>query len=394
MKRAGVVGVVLAGALATALAGCGGRQAEEAEGAAAQDIARAVRVVRVENRALTGGLNATGRLEAREEAAVGAELAGYRVARVFVDEGALVQAGQPLVQLDDTLLRAQIDQASATVQQQRVAAEQAAREAQRVQGLAQEGVLATEAVEERRFAAERARATVRLAEAQLAELQTRRQRLTVRSPVSGRVLERTIRPGDISGAGGSPWFRIARGGLMELVAEVGEDDLALISAGDRASVSLPGGDTAQGSVRLIEPEVDPQTRLGRARILLTPGPGQRSGGFGTAAFTQVQTTVRAVPEAAVRFSSDGPAVMLVGANNRVRQMAVRTGRRANGYVELTQGPEVGALVLLGGAAFVLPGDLVKPQIVAAPAQQAPASPAPAAASGTAVATAAPRSAAR
>jgi HlyD family secretion protein len=387
MMRGGAVGLTLAAMLV--LAGCGAREAEQAEAAASTETPRTVRVVRVENRALSGGLTATGRLEPREEAAVGAELAGYRVARVLVDEGAVVGAGQPLVQLDDTLLRAQVDQAAATVQQQRVAAEQASREAQRVQGLAQEGVLATEAVEERRFAAERARAAVRAAEAQLAELQTRRQRLTVRSPVSGRVLERTIRPGDISGAGGSPWFRIARGGLLELSAELGEPELALIRPGDRASVALPGGETAEGVVRLIEPEIDAQTRLGRARILLTPGPGQRAGGFGTASFTQVQTSARAVPEAAVRYTSDGPTMMVVGPQNRVRQLQVRTGRRANGYVELTQGPEVGTLVLLGGASFVLQGDRVKPVIVQpqGPAQaaraSAPATPAPAATPGKA-----------
>ena len=363
---------LLAAATTLAVAACGGGDAETAAGEAAREAPRTVSVARVEARPLTGGLTATGRLEPREEAAVGAELAGYRVARVLVDEGAVVGAGQPLVQLDDTLLRAQIDQAQAAVQQQRVAAEQATREAARVQGLAQEGVLATEAVEERRFAAERARAAVRAAEAQLAELQTRRQRLTVRAPVSGRVLERTIRPGDVSGAGGQPWFRIARGGLMELSAELAEPELALIRAGDRARVTLPGGETAEGTVRLIEPEIDPQTRLGRARILLTPGPGQRAGGFGTATFTQVQTTVLAVPEAALRFDANGPAVMVVGSDNRVRRVPVRTGRRAGNSVELVQGPGPGALVLLGGAAFVLEGDPVRPQLTGAAQAAAPA----------------------
>ena len=55
-----------------------------------------VSVARVETRDLRGGLTASGLLVSREEAAVSSELSGYRVARVFVEEGAYVRAGQPL----------------------------------------------------------------------------------------------------------------------------------------------------------------------------------------------------------------------------------------------------------------------------------------------------------
>ncbi|MFM9598017.1 biotin/lipoyl-binding protein, partial [Streptomyces scabiei] len=78
------------------------------------------------------GLTASGLLVSREEAAVASELSGYRVAEVLVDEGAWVKKGQPLARLDDTLLKAQIDQQVANVQQQEVAAERAHAEADRV----------------------------------------------------------------------------------------------------------------------------------------------------------------------------------------------------------------------------------------------------------------------
>lgn len=362
-------GAALALTMAVALAGCGGPgEAEDAEVEGANNAPRSVRTARVEVRALSGGLSASGQLVAREEAAVGSELAGYRVARVLVDEGAVVGAGQPLVQLDDALLRAQIDQAAANLQQQRVAAAQAASQAARVQGLAAEGVVATEQVEERRYAAQTAQAGVASAQAQLAELRTRQQRLTIRAPVSGRVLERNVRPGDISGGGGEPYFRIARGGLIELDAELAEAQLAQIRPGDQAQVSLPSGQTAPGTVRLVDPTVDAQSRLGRVRVLLTPGPGQRPGGFGTAVFSGVSTTATVVPEEAVRFDANGPSVMVVAADFSVKRSPIRTGQRSGGYVELLQGPAPGAQVLLGGAAFVLEGDKVRP--IAATAQAA------------------------
>jgi HlyD family secretion protein len=370
MKRNLGAASAVALVLAAGLAACGEGETGGAGGEARAESnasARAVRTARVETRSLAGGLNASGQLVAREEAAVGSELAGYRVARVLAEEGDVVGAGQPLVQLDDTLIRSQIDQAIAQLQQQRVAAEQAERQAARVQGLAQEGVLAQEAVEERRYAAQTARTQVASAQAALNELQTRRARLTIRSPVAGRVLERTVRPGDISGGGTTPYFRIARGGLIELEAQLAESELALIQAGDRASVRLPSGQTASGVVRLVDPVVDPQTRLGTVRVLLTPGPGQRVGGFGEATFEGVASTVTAIPEAAIRFDADGPSVMVVGSGNKVRRVPIRTGRRIGGYVEVVQGPGPGTQVLLGGAAFVLEGDVVRPQLVASPA---------------------------
>src|SRR5450432_2657130 len=66
---------------------------------------RTVTVVQVAPRSIEGGLVASGSLVPREGAAIFSDLTGYRVARVLTDEGAWVKDGQPLAQLDDTLLR-------------------------------------------------------------------------------------------------------------------------------------------------------------------------------------------------------------------------------------------------------------------------------------------------
>ena len=164
---------------ALGLAACGKTDEAKPAKASAASPARAVTVGRVESRPLGAGFEASGQLVPREEAAVGSELAGYRVARVFVEEGAYVRAGQPLVQLDDTLLRAQIAQQAALTAQ-------AQAEATRVAGLDGQGVLSQEQIESRRYAA-------KAQEAALAELRTRSSRMTITAPVGGRVLERTVR---------------------------------------------------------------------------------------------------------------------------------------------------------------------------------------------------------
>lgn len=328
------------------LTACGDKKdTPEAAKPAGAEQARAVSITRVETRALGGGFKASGQLIPREEAAVGSELSGYRVARVFVEEGAWVKAGQPLAQLDNTLLRAQIAQQAAV-------AAQAEAEAQRVTGLDGQGILSQEQIESRRYAAKAQAAA-------LAELQTRDRRMTITAPVSGRVLERTVRPGDVAG-GTTPWFRIARDGLVELNAEVNEADLSNVRIGQPVRVSVPGGATVSGEVRIVSPLIDTTTRLGRVRVRLPLNEALRSGGVASAEFAASGAQVPAVPEAALRLDAEGASLMAVDDQNRARQIPVKTGLRAGGWVQLIDGPAVGTRVLLGGSAFTLDGDKVKP----------------------------------
>lgn len=324
----------------------------------------AVSVATVQARPMATGLSAPGLLVPREEAAVSTQLAGYRVAQVFVDQNDMVRAGQPVAKLDDTLLRSQLAQQQAVVTQQKVGAERASEQAQRVAGLDDAGVLSQEQIVERRLAARSAQAVVLAAQAGLNDLRTREGLMTVRAPVSGRVLERNVRPGDVASPT-QPMFRIARGAVVELNAEVAEADLARVRPGERADVELPSGAHVAGVVRLVSPQVDAQTKLGHVRVLLPVRPDLRPGGFARAIFAGVVRQAPSVPEAAVRYDADGASVMTVDAADRVHRVPVKTGARAGGFVELLQGPAPGTRVALGGSSFVMQGDRVRPVAAAA-----------------------------
>lgn len=323
----------------------------------ATETARAVTVVAVERRMISVVASAGGLLIPREEAAVGSEFSGFRVAEVLVEEGAIVRAGQSLARLDDSLLRARIAQATAS-------ANQAQSEADRVKGLDGTGVLSAEEIALRRSQA-------RIAQAQLEDLTTQAKHMTIRAPVSGLVLERNVRPGVVAAAGAEPMFLIARDRLIELDAEVAEDALASIQIGSQATVTLPGGATLVGVVRLISPRVDSQTKLGRVRVRLPIDPALRPGGFARAIIQREAQPVPSVPERALQFEASGPQLTVIGADNRARRVPVRTGARANGYVELIGGPPAGTRVVLGGAAFLLDGDLVDPKQLSGASAPAP-----------------------
>ena len=125
-------------------------------------------------------------------------------------------------------------------------------------------------------------------------------------------------------------------------------------------MTLPSGTVVQGVVRLVSPQIDPQTKLGVVRVHLPVNREIRAGGFGRAVFTDVSGLALAAPETAVRYDADGASVMVVGADNRVHRVMVQAGQRGGGLVQLIKGPPAGSRVVQNAAAFLLDGDLVRP----------------------------------
>ncbi|HTO56602.1 MAG TPA: efflux RND transporter periplasmic adaptor subunit [Pseudomonadales bacterium] len=347
--------VLLACGIGWALAGCD----HEQKTAAVESPSKSVSVVAVDSRVIEGGLIASGTLIPREDTAVFSDLNGYRVAEVLVDEGVWVTGGQPLAQLDDTLLRSQVEQQAALATQLEVQAQRAEAEAARVKDLDNASVFAKEQIEARRFAAKAARAQADAQAASARDLRTREAKMTIRAPYAGLVIERNCRVGDMGG-GGNPWFRIAKDGQIELAADVSETALSRLQVGSAAKVILADGTEVNGTVRLVSPRVDANTKLGKVRIELPVTESVRAGGFARARFTGVSVASVVVPETAVLYDADGAAVMLVGSDDTIARVPVVTGQRGSGYVELVTGPPVGSLVVAKAASMLVTGDKVAP----------------------------------
>lgn len=341
------------------LSGCSRSSADKAAQVAPAEAMRAVSMARVELRAMGMAQQASGLLIAREEIAVGSELSGYRVATLLADEGDSVRAGQPLVRLDDGLLQARIRQAEASLMQARAQARQAQAESARVDGLDGQGVLSDEQIQQRRTAAASANANADVAAANLAGLKKEADRMTLRAPVAGVVLQRNVRRGDVASPGGEAMFRLAREGMVELAAEVPEDRVDRIHPGDKVEVTLASGVTLPGKVRLLSRRVDEKTKLAQVRISLPVRADLRPGGFARADFLHSAESVAAVPEKAIHFEAGGPQLATIDGDERIRKLPVTLGARSQGWVVLRDGPPVGTRLALGGGAFVLDGDRVQ-----------------------------------
>ena len=346
--------VFAAAALALVLAACSKPTPPPADQAA-----RTVSVVRVELKPIAGGIVTSGVLAPRNQVEISPDLTGYRVAKLDVDEGDWVKAGQPLIEMDASILKAQLDQQVALAKQSEAAADQRDAEAARVVGLDKQGVLAAEQVSDRRYTAETARAGAAAQLAAADEMRTRLAHLTIRAPVSGQIIQRNVNIGDISGVN-NQWLLMAEDGQIELNADLAEADFDKMRPGLKAKVTLADDQVVDGVVRLVSPRVDATTQLGKVRITLPVRPDIRSGGFARASFIDLSRDVATVPETAVRYDASGASVMVVGSDGRVSQQPVRTGERGGGYVELLSGPPPGSVVVAKAGAQLLAGDLVKP----------------------------------
>lgn len=357
-------------ALGLTLAACGGgddaKKAEAASktgGGSSQTVSVAVASLQNLPRTVT----ASGTVSAWEEVPVGAETGGLTATAVYVDEGAWVRQGQPLVQLNDALLRAQLRQQQAAVQtaEANAARDQAA--LGRAQELKERGFLSQAALDTALANQRSSAANVAAAQASLSETRTRLAQATIRAPVAGQVIRRSVTRGQIVGAG-TELFRIVRDGRLELDAQVPETELGLVRAGQTATVSSDEVGEAAGRVRIVTSEVDAESRLGTARISLTGG-NFRPGMFARARIQVAPSRWVTVPTASVLYRENRAGVFVMGTDNRVRFQAVTVLSRTDDQTAV-EGLTAGARVVVAGAGFLGDGDRVAVAPAAAPVRAA------------------------
>lgn len=366
-------------ALTLTLAACGGdekgKEAEAKAKAGATGSSQTVTVSAALLQNLPRTVTASGTISAWEEVPVGAETGGLTATAVYVDEGRYVRQGQPLVQLNDALLRAQLRQQQAAVQtaEANAARDQAA--LGRAQELKERGFLSQASLDTALANQRASTANVAAARASLSETQTRLAQATIRAPVSGLVISRNVTRGQIVSPG-TELFRIVRDGRLELDAQVPETDLGLVRAGQTAVISSDQVGETTGTVRIVTPEVNAQTRLGVARISLSGGGGFRPGMFGRARIDVGASPAVTVPTAAVLYRENRPGVYILDNESRARFRPVTIQTRAREWTAV-DGVPAGARVIVQGAGFLGEGDRVRIAPATAPRPAAPVKKSPA-----------------
>ena len=342
--------------VAAGIAACGHAHDE----AASANPLRPVRVAPVTSATLGDHVHAVGLLTPKDEARLSFKVGGV-VESIRVEEGAAVKAGQLLAVLKQT-------EVEATVEQSRQAAEKAARDLARGQALYADGVATLEQVQDLATAAEVAAAARRGAEfnASYARIVAPSAGVVLRKLAEAHELVQAGQPVLVLGGAGRGW--IVRLGLADR-------DAVRVRTGDPARVTFDAWPDRvfAGRISNVASSADVATGTFAIEVQVEPAGARFVQGL-VAKVTlspENHAVVNILPvQALVEANGDEASVFVLDPARRiVRRVTIHIGRMSGGEVEVRDGLEPGAEVVIDGAAFLENGEAVR---IAADDGRAPA----------------------
>jgi multidrug efflux pump subunit AcrA (membrane-fusion protein) len=178
--------------------------------------------------------------------------------------------------------------------------------------------------------------------------------VSLRAPAAGLVTEvRTIVGAPASPQAG-PMFRIAVNNELELDAEVPAVHMLKLNPGATVRISRDNAPDLVGRVRLVSPQIDRTTQLGRVRIAISSNPSLKVGMFARANIDAKRSCGVAVPRTAI----DHLTVQVVKGST-VETRKVRTGLVSDTSTEILEGLDVGEIVVADAGSSLHDGDQIK-----------------------------------
>jgi HlyD family secretion protein len=269
----------------------------------------AYRLVAVSRGDIKATVSATGTLNAVTTVSVGTQVSG-QVSELLVDFNDEVKKGQLLARIDPTLALQAVTDAQANVEKAQAQALQASRDYWRNHELLDAGLVARSAYEQTQSTAEVARAGVKSARIALDRAKQNLAYTSIYAPIDGVVVERNVQQGQTVAASlSAPQLFLIANDLsqMEILAQVGESDIAQIKEGQTAEFTVQAlpGRTFEGTVKQVRLQSTTQDNVvnytvvvavDNARGHLLPGMTAR-----VSFLTKSAENVLVVPNAALRF---------------------------------------------------------------------------------------------
>lgn len=283
----------------------------------------------------TEDLRAIGTLQSDESVQITSEIAG-RITEIPLSEGAPVSAGDIMVQLDDALARAEVDDTQA-----RFILAQGNLE--RANSLAKSGNVTERARDEATTNAETSRAALELGKVRLSKH-------TIRAPFSGIAGIRKVSPGAYITAG-QPIVNLEKIDTLKIDFKLPEHYLSQVKPGQTVEINVDAlpNRTFTGTIYAIDPHLDVngralsiRARLDNPELILRPGLFARIRVKG-----QVKRNVLVVPEAAIVPRGEEKIVYMIR-NGQAVEAKVTLGGRNNGMVEILEGLAEDATVVTAG----------------------------------------------
>ncbi|MCE7795694.1 efflux RND transporter periplasmic adaptor subunit [Sphingobium sufflavum] len=333
----------------------------------------------------------SGRVVAAETSEVRPQITGLIRKRLFT-EGQTVRAGQPLFEIDPSLYRASVEQASANLASARASAEAAATKADRYRPLAEMEAVAKQDYTDALAQARQARAAVAQNGAQLETARINLRFTTVPAPIGGKIGRSLFTVGALVSANQvDPLAVIQRLDSVFVDMQQSSGELLAMRRALSSGGALPGSTAVRlrledgsdygpvGRVEFSEVTVNAQTGTVTLRARF-PNPGDvlLPGMFVQARFDQaMDASAYLVPQQALQRDLGGVAyLLLVGPGDKVVRRNVTADRTSGANWVITNGLKQGDKVITQGTsglradAPVRPVPANSPQRIAPPAKGA------------------------
>ncbi|RYY79101.1 MAG: efflux RND transporter periplasmic adaptor subunit [Moraxellaceae bacterium] len=318
-----------------------------------------VTVTQPESRNWEKTLEANGNIAAWQEVVIGSELSGLRITQVNVNVGDVVKRGQLLAQLNPETIDAELAQSRASVAEAQATLNDAAANAKRILALKNTGAISAQEAAQYSTTQQTAQARLDLARAQIESTNIRLAQSRVIAPDDGVISARTATVGSLAQAG-QELFRMIRDNRLEWRAEVTSAELYRLKPGMKVSVisADPNQPAIMGTVRMIAPTINDDTRYGLVYVDLPHSSALRMGMFVKGTFELGAQTAQTLPQSSLLLRDGFAYVFVLDSKNRVHQRKIETGRRVGDRVEVI-GLPANVRVVVSGTAFLTDGDTVK-----------------------------------
>lgn len=351
--------------------------------------ATAVTVVTLSSQPVILTRQLPGRTNPYKVAEVRPQVDGLIEALLF-DEGGIVEARQPLYQLDDATYQAEFESAKASLQSAKAELEEAQLSAERLQKLVATGAVSKQENDEAVTALKKARAQVAVKRADVKSKKIKLQYARITAPIRGRIGISSVTQGALVTSNQSAPLAVVQQldpiyvDLTQSVSELLSLRKALaegtVANTDKVPVAIlmEDGNRYQhdGKLEFAEANVNPATGSVLLRVVV-PNPEHilLPGMYVQAIIGRgVREDAILVPQRGVaRGATGSTSAMVVNSDNVVEQREVRVSQTIGDQWLVENGLKPGDRVIVEGLQKIRPGALVEPSEFVTDAQQAPVS---------------------
>lgn len=284
-------------------------------------------------------IRASGDLEARFHTMVAAEIAG-RVTELSIDEGAFVESGETVIEIDPERRELDLGAAEARRAQARASYRKEKSQTERVRKLRSENISSVQQIEEAETALLFARSALEAEQAAVGVAARALADASVSAPFAGLVARRSVDLGEFVQVG-DPLFELVSLNPLEAIFSLPELDTERVRVGQPIEVKVGAfrGRSFQGKVIFVSPTIEPETRTLRVKAEVDNSEGLLRPGL----FARVnlgvsrREGVMMIPQEAVIQRASGAFVFRVLEDDRVERVEIETGAVDEGRVEV-RGP--------------------------------------------------------